>query len=132
MARNTLGVVRDVSAQPAGRHRLGLGAKTSTEAWELRPRRLGEEMNRHQQLGLVGEGNKHVAVGMSTIFDAGAVHEALMALEELVFVSIPVAHESSDAVEFGFVATDLRARPEEIVKRQLGDCATVLWAEVEP
>ena len=36
---------------------------------------------------------------------------AVMALEERVFVSIPVAHESSDAVEFGFVAADPRARP---------------------
>lgn len=100
MARNALAVVRDVSAQPAGRHRLGLGAKTSTEAWELRPRGLGEEMKRHEQLAVVGEGHKHVAVGRSTIFDPGAVHEAFMALEERVFVSVPVAHESSDAVEF--------------------------------
>ena len=68
-------------------------------------------MKRHEQLAVVGEGHKHVAVGRSAIFDPGAVHEALMALEELVFVSIPVAHESSDAVEFGFVAADPRARP---------------------
>ncbi len=104
MARDALAVVRDVPAQPARWHRLGLGAKTRTEGWELRPRRLGEEVQRHPQLAVVGEGNEHVAVGISTIFDANAVHEALMALEKLVFVSIPVAHESSDAFEFGFVA----------------------------
>ena len=55
-----------------------------------------------------------------------------MALEERVFVSIPVAHESSDAVEFGFVAADPRARPQEIVERHLGDRAKVISAEVEP
>ena len=62
-----------MSAQPTGRHSPGLGAKTVPEAWELRPRRLGEEMKRHQQFAVVGEGNKHVAVGTGTIFDAGAV-----------------------------------------------------------
>src|SRR5437867_4423546 len=58
MPRNTFAVLRDVSAQPAGRHRVGVGAKTHTEARELRPRRLGEEMNCHQQIVVVGEGNK--------------------------------------------------------------------------
>lgn len=111
MAGNTLAVVRNVSAQPASRHRLGLGAKTSTEAGEFRPRRLGEEVKSHQQLALVGKGDKHVAVGMGTILDARAVHEAFMALEDLVFVSVPVAHESSDAVEFGFVTADPRTGP---------------------
>ena len=123
MARNSLGIVRDVSAQPAGSHRRRPGAKTNTEAWKLRSRRLRKEMKRHQQFAVVGEGNKHVAVGMSTIFDTGAVYETLVALEELVFVSIAVADESFDAVKFGVIAADPRAGPEEIVERQLGDRA---------
>jgi hypothetical protein len=59
--------------------------ETSTEAWELRPCRLREEMKRHQQLAVIREGNKHVAVRIGTIFDGGAVHAALIALEELTF-----------------------------------------------
>jgi len=45
MARNSLGVVPDVSAQPVCRHRLGLGAKTSPEVWNSGPK-AGKEMER--------------------------------------------------------------------------------------
>ena len=43
-------------------------------------------MKRHYQLAVVGEDNKHVAVRINAIFEFCAVHDALMALEELVHV----------------------------------------------
>jgi hypothetical protein len=54
---------------------------------------------------------------MSTTFDAGAIHEALVTLEELALVSLAVADKSPDAVELGFVASDPRTRPEKIMER---------------
>jgi len=46
-------------------------------------------MKRHYQLAVVGEDNKHVAVRINAIFEFCAVHDALMALEELVRFSVP-------------------------------------------
>lgn len=88
-----------MSSQPPDRNGVGPGAETSTETGELGPRRLREEMKCHQQLAVVGEDNKHMAVRIDAVVGVCAVHEALMALEELVRVSVPVGHESSDAVE---------------------------------
>jgi hypothetical protein len=89
-------------------------------------------MKRHEQFAVIGEGDKHVAVRINTSLNAATIHQALMALEELAFVSIPVVYESSNTLEFGFVAADPRASPEEIVKRQLRNRANVLPTDVEP
>src|SRR5262249_22335377 len=125
-SQERLGIVRYVFSKPAGRQRLWSGTQTNTKARKLRPRRLGEEMKRHEQFAVIGEGDKHVAVRINTSLNAATIHQALMALEELAFVSIPVVYEASNTFEFGFVAADPRACPEEIVKRQLRNRANVL------
>jgi hypothetical protein len=66
------------------------------------------------------------------MLNAATIHQAVMALEEVVFLPVPVVHESFNTFQFGFVAADPRTCPEEIVKRHLGDRANIFPADVEP
>ena len=73
-------------------------------------------MKCHDQLAVVSVRHEHVAVTVGTILDAGSVHEAIMALEELALVSLAFADEFPDAFELGFIAADPWTRPEKVVE----------------